>query len=373
MGSKGSKAKRTKPINEYQIYTLGIAGVGKSTLQKQIQIIYNEGFTEADRSKYKNILITNIIVGFQDIVSYLEKHDEWPDEAMVKKCRFVKSLIVADCTNEFGWVTQIKDLWKDEVIKKGFSALSTDPRVSMLSHHMTKIDDYINPGYLLSDDDILRARQRTTGSVCLEATINKSIWKIIDVGGQGVEREKWAGIIENETTTNTRSVKGKVILFFISLIDYNVPSSEDPTKTNFQISEELFEDVIQTFMTDDEFILILCLNKIDEFEKKIQIPTELESFKKCFPDYVHRELRRGKTQSKTRTMSVSTETDDPTIPMTNYLGGRFKKILKSKSKQEETDDMSIYVTCGLDTNMIKQTIRGIVESMFNKTIRDLDI
>jgi len=127
---------------------------------------------------------------------------------------------------------------------------------------------------------MLRARQRTTGEQVIRFTIDKTGWDLIDVGGQRPERSKWELIISSK-----ESVSG--IIFFAALDEYNMMSTEDPTKTKMDISLQVFRELLSSQAIQDRpFITILLfLNKIDLLESKLENEEDSYKFKELFPNY----------------------------------------------------------------------------------------
>lgn len=84
-------------------------------------------------------------------------------------------------------VKQIKSVWDDPAFQKIWKNLVSGDNSSgvkfhetlFLNYHMKNIANYFTRNYIVSDDDLLRARQRTTGYssneivVCIERCIRK--------------------------------------------------------------------------------------------------------------------------------------------------------------------------------------------------------
>ena len=58
-------------------------------------------------------------------------------------------------------------------------------------YYFNKIDALIAPGYVPSEEDVLRSRVRTTGIVQSDFKIKSINFSMFDVGGQRNERRKW--------------------------------------------------------------------------------------------------------------------------------------------------------------------------------------
>ena len=67
------------------------------------------------------------------------------------------------------------------------------------------------PDYVPSDQDVLRSRVKTTGIVKIEFVVNKTTFRMFDVGGQRSERKKWIHCFDNVTT----------VLFIMALSEYD--------------------------------------------------------------------------------------------------------------------------------------------------------
>jgi guanine nucleotide-binding protein G(i) subunit alpha len=363
MGNKQKKQKK-----EYNIFTLGISGAGKSTFAKQAQILYNNGFSNEQKNVYKNIIINNIIFGMKEVLNEMEKKEiNFSKETSLKKARFIREIHEDEYYKKgLDWKDKIRDLWNDENVKNTWTSLN-NPQLYSLEYHMDKLNDYCDINYIPTNEDILRARQRTTGQIEIEIQVKGIIWKITDVGGQKSEIEKWAQIMTEIDTTNPvegrtsgresdqTKKKNKVILFFVSLIDFETVSSSDSTKTNLKITEETFKNVIDYVSNRNNFTIILCFNKIDLFEKKVDDAVSFSKFKKEFPEY--------KTEKNVENVDSALK----------YIQERFKtissqKYLNKENVDDNENELSIHVTCGLNTDLIQKTFEGISETLFIRSL-----
>lgn len=121
-----------------------------------------------------------------------------------------------------------------------------------------------------TNEDILHLRQRTTGIAETKFKRDKYDWNIIDVGGQRVERRKW---VHTQQGLNA-------VIFFASLVDYDVISEDDKSKTRMEESLEVWREVSK----GDALVnlpVILFFNKKDIFPEKLR----KSSLKKTFKAY----------------------------------------------------------------------------------------
>lgn len=71
----------------------------------------------------------------------------------------------------------------------------------------------MDPGYIPSKDDVLRARVRSTGIEEAEFTFEDIKFRMCDVGGQRSERRKWIHCFESVTA----------VIFCVALSEYQFP------------------------------------------------------------------------------------------------------------------------------------------------------
>lgn len=109
-----------------------------------------------------------------------------------------------------------------------------------------------------TDQDILRARVKTTGITETHFQIGELKYKLFDVGGQRSERRKWLGVFENVTA----------LVFLIAISEYDQMLYEDETVNRMTEAMTLFESVANSrwFIKTS---IILFLNKIDLFRAKL--------------------------------------------------------------------------------------------------------
>lgn len=89
------------------------------------------------------------------------------------------------------------------------------------------------PGYLPSEQDVLRSRVRTTGIVENDFEIENNQFKMYDVGGQRNERKKWIHCFENVTA----------VLFVAAISEYDQVLYEDENTNRIVEALNLFEEV----------------------------------------------------------------------------------------------------------------------------------
>lgn len=166
-----------------RILMLGTSASGKSTIAKQLKILYKNGFTVDELENYKQILMLNIFNGLKEMVFQVEHTNRkiskknrrsakyfvnvnsytepltpenaelakklWQDKSMINTLFYIIILIL---THQLG----IQEVWKNR---------NTIDFPINLEYMMNNIDRFAEPNYVPTNTDVLFARQRTTGVV----------------------------------------------------------------------------------------------------------------------------------------------------------------------------------------------------------------
>lgn len=319
---------------EVKLLLLGAGESGKSTILKQMRLIHNQSYSLNEKNRYKEIIFNNIITSIKSIVnSYtLFNIDIFNDEQytdlnnkqeLLDDMKIIENYQFND-NNEFpidiGLI--IINLWKNKLIQNLYLRSNEYQLIDSANYYFNNLDRIIDKNYIPNDQDILRCRLKTTGITELQFTIDNITYKMLDVGGQRSERRKWIHCFEHVTA----------IVFVVGLSEYDQVLFEDETTNRMQEALTLFDSICNSkwFLNTS---IILFLNKIDIFKKKIHV----SPLNNVFPDYLGN--------------------DDYELA-TEYIHNRFIKLNQSNRKQ-------IYVqfTCATDTNQMKFVMLSINDIM----------
>lgn len=124
--------------------------------------------------------------------------------------------------------------------------------------------------FVPSDQDILRARVRTTGIIETIFESANFIYRLYDVGGQRSERKKWIHCFEGVTA----------VLFLANIASYDQCLLEDKECNAMQEAISLFDNICNS-MWFEQTSIILFLNKVDIFKTRILV----SNISRYFPDY----------------------------------------------------------------------------------------
>ncbi|KAH8063373.1 hypothetical protein JL722_2541 [Aureococcus anophagefferens] len=231
--AKKVEEQKDKDENKIKLLLLGAGESGKSTIFKQMKILYGEPtMNQDDLNLVRSIIYNNTITTMQTILEYCETFE-------------LKGQATWDRRSDYQIVESLKYYFKNIL------------RISEPGY-MNK-DEYTKEEQLQYQQDALLARVRTSGIVTEAYNIDGKMFEMYDVGGQRNERRKWIHCFENVTA----------VIFVAAISEYNQKLFEDATTNRMLEALEIFEEINQNkFFVKAS--MILFLNKRDLFEDKIK-------------------------------------------------------------------------------------------------------
>ncbi|XP_070532218.1 guanine nucleotide-binding protein G(i) subunit alpha-3-like [Ptychodera flava] len=272
-----TKAKRTA-----KLLLLGASGSGKSTFVKQMRIMHQDGFSEADRLRYKNIIQCNIIGYLETLLDAMMKLGikfadvrRKLDEEIFHQ--YFQAINVGEIDLSLQAAVAIERLWKDQGVQKCFEMAREDQFTDSVHYFLGKLRQLAEVDYLPSDQDILQARTATIGIVETSFQYQGYYLSLVDVGGQRTERRKWIHCFQDCNS----------IIFIVALNIYDLVMTEDKGQNQMHDSLQLFRSTCNNrWLRNISFILFL--NKMDLFGKKLpNSPLTI-----CFPEYTGSSSKR---------------------------------------------------------------------------------
>merc|ERR1719474_217874 len=284
-----SEAQRVK-----KILFLGSGGSGKSTIFKQLRQIYGKPLTSLERRQQKTYIheqcinqmkhALDVLGDFQDkdrlghqlvhknlhqYVPEEEKGDiyaipELSDEG-VEAADYIENLHHSRYRLDDDIVSALKTLWKEDAIQRMYELRNITGIYDSSKYFWNMLDEIAVDSWIPDTADLLLVRKRTTGvnerdyEMCDQNKKIKSIFKIVDVGGQKSERKKWIKCFDSVTA----------VIFVASLSCYDEELFEDFHVNTMTDQLTLFGDIINnpSLMSTS---MILFLNKRDLFAEKIK-------------------------------------------------------------------------------------------------------
>ncbi|WVN88233.1 uncharacterized protein L203_103434 [Cryptococcus depauperatus CBS 7841] len=264
------KRDRANLRNEIKMLLLGAGESGKSTVLKQMRLIYNKPYDAEERDSYREIVYSNTVqsmrvllegVQLMDIAIEPSNHARW-DVIMTAPPQIEGNVFPAKLADA------VAKLWSDRGVRQAFYRRNELQLNDSAPYYFDAIGRIAQPRYMPTDQDILRARVKTTGITETHFKIGELTYKLFDVGGQRSERRKWLNIFDSRREGCWLTDADDQKLY------------EDETVNRMQEAMTLFDSVANSRWFTKTSI-ILFLNKIDLFREKLP----LSPLSNAFPDY----------------------------------------------------------------------------------------
>jgi len=269
-----------------KLLLLGAGESGKSTVFKQLRLLYGEGYTEQEKATFSIYIRQNImdtietlcqaviqinpndaLIGtpaFQLILpSKKEKEDE--DSGAQHTDTSVRAMSRKSFRKlpelTFDKAKAVEQLWKAPSVQQAWRQRAQFQIVESAERFLNKAVSIQQKGldYMPDDDDILHTRIRTSGIREEKYVFEDKTFHFFDVGGQKNERRKWINCFQNV----------HAIFFLVAISEFDQTLWEDPSINRMQDAIKLFAQIVNDPTFKDTAIL-LFFNKSDLLREKIQ-------------------------------------------------------------------------------------------------------
>lgn len=256
------KTEKVRLQNEVKLLLLGAGESGKSTIAKQMRLIYLNGYNEEDRSGYKSIIHNNIISSIKALVEaahtmglkYKPENEEAAEGVMQ---------LAENSSSGFSLTKEmaetVKKLWADPATKTAYERQSEFQLNDSAAYYFAEIDRIVASDYVPNVHDVLRSRAKTTGIIETDFMVDQNKFRMVDVGGQRSERKKWMNCFTDVTA----------VIFCVAMSEYDLKLYEDDQTNRMHESLKLFKEIANSKWFHDTAI-ILFLNKKDLFSQKLK-------------------------------------------------------------------------------------------------------
>ncbi|GAA5923181.1 guanine nucleotide-binding protein subunit alpha [Sporobolomyces koalae] len=334
---------------ECKILLLGSGESGKSTIVKQMKLIYQNGYSRDEMMLFRLTIHKNIIDSAQGLVLALRRFQMEPTEVVNQE--YAESIMdyrleadtystanpafAANGAFDGGlspdFVQAVDSLWHDPIIPSVLDRSSEFYLMDSAPYFFDEIKRIGAANYVPRETDVLHARTKTTGISETKFKSGTLSIHMFDVGGQRSERKKWIHCFESVTS----------IIFCVALSEYDQVLLEESSQNRMNESLVLFESVINSrwFLRTS---IILFLNKIDLFKAKLpKVPLE-----RYFPEYTGgSDVNKG----------------------AKFILWRFTQLNRAR--------LSIYphLTQATDTSNIRLVFAAVKETILQNALRDSGI
>lgn len=318
---------------EIKILLLGAGESGKSTLVKQMKCLWDQPYTQSERESYREVIFANTITSIQVVLDALPalQHITIPAEQGDAERIDLLLTLPPDSHDTPCLDPKVADaifqLWSRPGLKQAVALSHLYQLNDSAPYYFDNIMRIAQPGYIPTEQDIVRSRVKSTGISESKFNVGQLTWKVFDVGGQRSERKKWIHCFENVN----------VLIFFVAINEYDQVLYEDECVNRMAEAATLFDSICnsQWFRQTQ---MILFFNKIDLFKAKL-----LSSpLKARFPDY---------------------EGDNSYESAAKFIHRNFLQLCRDQNK-----DIITHFTCATDSQQISVVLAGVQESILRKNL-----
>jgi GTPase SAR1 family protein len=199
-----------------KLLLLGAGESGKSTIFKQMKIIYGEQFTDVERMQQIPTIFSNVVAAIKILAEQAIALGLESQVVAKASLDLIRKMNENEAIN-VAVGDAIKELWTDPGVKQVWARRSEFQIIDSVQYYFDKIDTIKMPEYLPDKDDILYSRVRTSGIVTERYMIEGNVFEMYDVGGQRNERKKWIHCFENVTA----------VIFVAAISEYDQKLFED--------------------------------------------------------------------------------------------------------------------------------------------------
>ncbi|XP_061575530.1 guanine nucleotide-binding protein subunit alpha-12a isoform X1 [Cololabis saira] len=354
-----------------KILLLGAGESGKSTFLKQMRIINGQEFDKKALLDFRDTIYENILKGMRVLVDARDKLGiSWQSCENEKQGMLVMSWegrVGASGVepSEFQlYVMALSALWADAGIQAAYARRSEFQLSESVKYFLDNLDRIgqlvsliealvfsflvlffwccffpackkmcfsFSQSYIPSRQDILFARKATKGIVEHDFVIKKIPFKMVDVGGQRSQRQKWFQCFDGITS----------ILFMVSSSEYDQVLMEDRRTNRLVESMNIFETIVNNKLFLNVSI-ILFLNKTDLLVEKIR----RVDIRKNFPEF------RGDPR---RLEDVQT-----------FLVQSFSRKRRNRGKP-----LFHHFTTAVDTENIRFVFHAVKDTILQENLKDI--
>ncbi|KAI8620855.1 guanine nucleotide binding protein, alpha subunit [Chytriomyces sp. MP71] len=261
--------------NIIKLLLLGAGETGKSTILKQMKLIYSTGFTPEETLFFRNAIIINLVTSIQTLVTAMHRLRIPFGYDPKERCLVGRTVVhtygyVKGSNLDAVVVEAVKLIWADSGVQYCYSRRNEYHLMDCCAYLMTNIDRITQPDFMPTDADILNARVMTAAITETKFTADGLLYRVFDVGGQRSERKKWAGYFEDVNS----------ILFLVAISGYDLMCYEDDKTNQIVESKNVFSSICNHPMFKKTNI-VLFMNKIDLFKEKVTV----SKISQYFPQY----------------------------------------------------------------------------------------
>ena len=198
--------------NHFKILLLGAGESGKSTIIKQLSLLYRKGGIMEDRRQFVRVLQNNTIICMQALLRAAEQfeYDQKSDGEWQSDSSLIMGTEGNDAMTE-PMAEAIQRLWASEGVQKTYLHRNHFWILETADYYFDNCMRFVEDGFMPNDVDVIMARKRTTGVIVTEFPADGIKFSVVDVGGQRSERRKWINCVPSGQVVTLQHGLGRKI------------------------------------------------------------------------------------------------------------------------------------------------------------------
>jgi len=314
-----------------KLLLLGAGESGKSTISKQVKLIYLNGFDEKEKAVFLPSIHSNIFLSLKSLVEAGPKLGVALPETTPALAASLDQPLMSASRIDPDLGQAMAHLWNTRAIQTLYARRSEFQLIDSAKYYLDNLLRITSSDYLPSEMDILRLRIQSTGIVEMSFEIEGHNFLMVDVGGQRSERRKWVRCFEDVTA----------LLFCVGVSEFDQVLLEDGATNRLHESQKLFHEICQSKWFTKTAIMLL-LNKSDLFAEKIQAG---KSIKLAYPDYNGRDNFQDSIK---------------------FIASKFCDVEDPTTRRRK--DIYTHVTCATDTGTMRSVFNAIKDFIATKAL-----
>lgn len=342
---------------------LGTRGCGKSTILKQMKILYKQkqennlggvanikksapvwnwnekGYTREEREQYKAAILANIHSNIKVVLDNADNFTCLKDQLLVSNFRRVRKADQFVIHREIGGL--LKAIWLDPGFQATWTMRSGMPVQDLLRYFMQQTDRIQEPDYLPTDQDILHSYVPTSSGIVEEIyQVNKIDFRMLDVGRQPTNRKKWLHYFDNVSE----------VIFVADISEYDQVARLDN-------AVNMFDEICNSKHFGSNKNLFLFLNKNDLFKEKLtKVPFRIDGeTNQRFTDFKGPHIIPG---------TPSADMTSPEFKAGYNAASKYLVNLFLSRNQERNRIVYSHITCVTDTDNFEMIFGACRACMF---------
>ncbi|XP_021355712.1 guanine nucleotide-binding protein G(i) subunit alpha-like isoform X2 [Mizuhopecten yessoensis] len=197
-----------------------------------MKIIHEDGYSKEECLLYKPVVFSNTCVSIIAIIrAMMDLGISFANSDREDDARQIMTYKVDDEDRFQEICGAFKRLWGDTGVRECFGRAREYQLNDSAEYYLDTLDRICMPGYVPTEQDVLRTRVTTTGIVETVFTFRYFHFRLIDVGGQRSERKKWINCFDDVTA----------IFFIVAMNEYDLVLREDESVVGIKRKEYVWK------------------------------------------------------------------------------------------------------------------------------------